>query len=295
MTWTIVLAGGTGARLSQQASDRYGYARPKQYCDFDGSGTLLERTLRRASGFSPPERTIVITTRQHRHEAIEALQAHPRLVHIEQPCARDTTPGILLPLLHVLARGPADPVLLLPADHHVRDEPRFAAAVGRSIQLVTREPKTIGVVGAQPVGPADDYGWLVGRDDGCAFPGVSQFREKPDATELEGLRSSGALVNTFVLAARAYTLASVFASHAPGWWRALTQVGRDPDRLEAVYDVLPSSNFSREVLEAIPHLLRIVPLEAEAGWSDVGTPPRFATAYPTAVNAGNAAPRLRAV
>lgn len=276
MTWTIVLAGGSGTRLAAQARHQYGYARPKQFCDFDGNGTLLSRTLERAMRLSPPNRTVVITTRSHRAEALEILRDHPGVIHVEQPQSRDTTPGILLPLLHVLTRHPADSVVILPADHHVEDEMAFVDAVRGALDVIALEPERIAVLGAEPSGPAEDYGWLVPSPDGRS---VQRFREKPDPAELAILREGGALVNTFVFAARAMTLAAVFANRAPGWWRVLTSAGGDAQRLDAAYDVLPPSNFSREVLETIPHLLRVVALPKSAGWTDVGTPNRFSAAF----------------
>lgn len=278
MPWTIVLAGGEGTRLSDESRRRFGYARPKQFCDFDGRGTLLDRTLRRARAISAGSRIVVVTTRKHRAEADRVLEAHPDVVRVEQPANRDTTPGILLPLLHVLDWDPGAPVLLLPADHHVTDEAVFARAARRAVEVVREAPQRIAVLGADPAGALEDYGWLVPAGPGPEAP-VGAFREKPGPEELVALCRGGALVNTFVLAARARMLASVLATHAPGWWRTLTSM-RLGDALEAAYDVLPSANFSKDILEKIPHLMSIVPLAAEAGWSDIGTPARLARAMP---------------
>lgn len=277
MTWTIVLAGGQGSRLCEESRRRFGYARPKQYCDFDGNGSLLERTLARARRVSQAGRIVVVTTRAHRSEADEALRGHPDVVQVEQPGSRDTTPGILLPLLYVLAREPTAPVVLLPADHHFVDEELFGAAVDHALALVAEVPWQIAVLGAEPAGPIDDLGWLV-PDDERAAPSVRAFREKPDRAEIDDLIRQGALVNTMVLVGRARTLSAVFARWAPGWWRAMTAAARDPERLEAAYDVLPPSNFSRDVLENIPQMLRMVRVPAAAGWSDIGTPTRLAQA-----------------
>jgi mannose-1-phosphate guanylyltransferase/mannose-6-phosphate isomerase len=287
MTWTIVLAGGNGTRLLEESRRRFGVARPKQFCDFDGNGTLLSRTIERARRFSAGSRIVVITTRDHRDEAERALADHPDVVRIEQPRGKDTTPGILLPLLHVLAWDPAAPVVLLPADHHVAQERIFSAAIHDALDVVRNEPRRRAVIGAEPTDMIDDYGWLLPDGDG-PNPGVAAFREKPAPDERARLHAQGALVNTFVLAARARTLGAVIASRAGGWWRTLTNM-RHGMRLEAAYDMLPPSNFSRDVLERIPERLALVPLAAEAGWSDIGTPDRLARAL------GSAAPAPRMV
>src|SRR5690606_9944919 len=103
--WGIVLAGGVGSRLGKEAVRRYGYPRPKQFCDFDGRGTLLEQTISRALYLVPEERVVVVTTHPWSdQEAVECLEPFPRILHVRQPTGRDTGPGILLPLLRVLER-----------------------------------------------------------------------------------------------------------------------------------------------------------------------------------------------
>lgn len=278
MTWTIVLAGGSGTRLAEVSRRRYGYARPKQFCDYDGGGTLLDRALDRARRHSVDARIVVVTTRAHRFEAEQALAAHPEVVWLEQPRGLDTTPGILAPLLHVRAADPDAEVVLLPADHHVLDERVFAGAVRRGLDVARAAPGTLAVLGAEPAGSVEDYGWLV---PSSAEPGarVLSFREKPAAAELDALRRAGAVVNTLVLVGSARAFASSIAAHCPGWWRALRAAGADADRIEAAYDVLPASNFSRDVLENVTDRLRIVVVPATAGWSDVGTPARLEDAF----------------
>jgi mannose-1-phosphate guanylyltransferase len=276
MTWTIVLAGGAGSRLAEESRRRYGYNRPKQYCDFDGTGTLLEKTLARGRRFADARHTLVVTTRAHRAEAQEILRFYPGIRTIEQPCGRETTPGIALPILHVYGRDPDDLAVLLPSDHHVADEAVFAAAVQRALEAVARHPDRIGVIGAEPGELCEGYGWIVPK------PGlehhVARFAEKPPSVELAGLRAAGALVNTFVLVGRVRTLAVLIGRHAPGWWRALMTSYPDPAKLDAAFEVLPPSNFSTDVLERIPDRLELIRLDARAGWSDVGTPDRLAHA-----------------
>ncbi len=288
MNWVILLAGGAGTRLADESLRRYGYARPKQFCDF-GGGTLLELTLFRARRFAPDRRIVVITTRQHRRDACPIMTRHPRVCHLEQPRNRDTTPGLLLPLLHIRALDPAATVIVMPTDHAVADEAAFALAVEHALEVVASHEDAIALLAAEPSGLDADYGWLVPAprsgaapagspgSDTEKWPPVASFREKPLGDEIPRLRAAGALLNTFVFAARAATLEHAFQRWAPAYFEGILATHREPSLLEVTFDLLPSSNFSRDVLERMAEQLRIVPLPPSAGWSDIGTPERLAS------------------
>src|SRR6185436_5545322 len=153
-------AGGDGNRLASASIRRYGYARPKQYCDFDGRGTLLDRTLSRAAHISEEGRIVVVTTRAHRDEADEVLARWPAVARVEQPRNADTTAGIILPLLHVLSQDPGATVVLFPSDHQVRDEVAFVRAATRAAMVASVRDCVV-LLGAEPDGPEEDYGWIV--------------------------------------------------------------------------------------------------------------------------------------
>ena len=79
-------------------------------------------------------------------------------------------------------------------------------------------------------------------------------------------------VDTFVLAAPAYRLVELVATHAPVSWTLLSGAWGSVKAMERAYALLPRSNFSRDVLELASNL-RVVPVSA--GWSDIGTPYRL--------------------
>jgi len=277
MVWVILLAGGAGVRLARESVRRYGYPRPKQYCDY-GGGTLLELTLARARRFAPDRRIVVITTRPHRGDALEVMKRHPQVVHLEQPRNRDTTSGILLPLLHVRAIDPDAIIIVMPTDHAIAAPGVFSAAVLEGLQVVREGGDRIALLAAEPSGLDEDYGWVVPAAGGGRWPRVARFREKPARDELVGLREAHALVNTFVLVARSATLERAFACWTPDCLETVLAARRDPALFDVAFDLLADSSFSHDVLEHIPEQLRIVPLAKSAGWSDIGTPARLAQA-----------------
>lgn len=270
MIWTLILAGGSGSRLAEVNRRRFGLDSPIQFVDYDGRGSLLDRTLARANRWSEPWQQVVVTSRAHQDAANHALRRHPRVHRVEQPTDRGTTPGVLLPLLRVLDRDPAATVVLTPADHHVADEWAFARGIGQAVDRVERRPDRL-VLLAVPPGEDAEGVWLL-PDGGN---GVAQVFTQPDATAASQLRQFGGLVSTCVLVARADSLAEALAAHAPGWWRALLDGHRDPAWLQAAYEVLPASDFAIDVLPRLGARLGLVALPAGVGWTAVADPRRL--------------------
>ena len=135
--WGIVLAGGEGARLKEFVRECLGSEAPKQFCAFLGQRTMLEHAVRRAAMLIPRTRVVVAATAHHRRYLEECLgPASPELV-LFQPDQRDTAPGILLPLAHVLHQNPYAIVAVLPSDHFVQPGWRFMQAVTEAVRCLT--------------------------------------------------------------------------------------------------------------------------------------------------------------
>src|SRR5581483_3133715 len=96
--------------------NRFGERRPKQYCRFLGSRSMLEHTAARAAAVCSRENIVTVIGRGHGRYLKEQRAPLPGLV-IEQPCNRDTAPGIFLPLSYVMAADPEATVLVFPSDN----------------------------------------------------------------------------------------------------------------------------------------------------------------------------------
>lgn len=271
----IVLAGGEGTRLAAVAEQTYGYPRPKQFCQFGSEQTLLEETLARAERFTGRRAHIAVSvSRAHRAEVTECLADWPEVRRVEQPLAMDTTPGILIALLHVLAQDPDCTLVVLPSDHHVSDEEAFVAALLKASRVLEDDPNVVLLAGAQLAEPEPGLGWIVPGASHGRWKGVARFVEKPDDAEARSLVDAGALANTFVLVARGAALARLFREHVPDWWAELCASCFDTAAVERLYQRKGRSSFSKDVLAHAVDSLGVVALEG-VHWSDIGTPERL--------------------
>lgn len=282
-TWALILAGGEGNRLRQLTTTRCGTAVPKQFCSLAGGRTLLQEAIERAQGVVASERICTILAQQHRQWWSALLADHPSRNLIVQPRGRGTAMGILYAVLHIAARDPQARILVLPADHHVRDEAVLRQGLCTALSRLEDNDAPI-LVGLEPDRIDSELGYILpGSRDASGTQAVTRFIEKPDFTLANTIVNEGGLWNTFIFAASAQSLINLFMgryapialemqiiiSHAlrsdalGGAWSTLVDM----------YERLPTVDFSKDLLEGNERKLRVLRVP-DCGWSDLGTPGR---------------------
>jgi mannose-1-phosphate guanylyltransferase len=280
-TWAIVLAGGEGNRLRELTTTPSGVAVPKQFCSLRGGACLLQDALTRAAGVAPVQRICAVVAVQHRRWWVAPLGYLPQQNVVVQPANRGTAFGILLPLLHVLARDPNAVVVLLPSDHYSLDEATMVRSVRQAADLAAANADALYVLGAEPSEPDTELGYIVPADRSRNKPShVVRFVEKPDSGRALSLLDEGALWNVFILAGLARTVLRMYEKSLAAIivaMRAALELGRarpaGPGALAELYEHLPAVDFSRDILEQHAAMLQVVPVP-RCGWSDLGTPKR---------------------
>ena len=274
-TWALVLAAGEGSRLRSLTTTASGLAVPKQFCSLSGGPSLLQDAVRRAAAVAAPEHVCGVVARQHRcwwHGQLKLLAPDNVVV---QPENRGTAHGIMLPLLHLYARDPDGVVVLLPADHYVRDEESLARSLREAAALARRQRDDIFLLGVEPDAPDPELGYIVpAPPDGRGATPVARFVEKPSADAARTLLEQGALWNVFIVAASVRALLSLFAQDFSAPLAQMQQAIRSSS-LTNHYARLPNADFSRDVLEGQSGRLRVVSA-GNCGWTDLGTPQRVA-------------------
>ncbi len=272
--WSVVLAGGEGARLRSLTRALHDTDLPKQFAVIRGTRSLLQTTMRRSASWSDAEHTVVVVAGEREVLARRQLVDVDGVEIVPQPSNCGTAPGLLLPLCHVIARDPNAVVAVVPSDHHVGDDRPMVESVRRA-ETLARTTDSIVLIGAIPDGPEDQYGWIVPDRTGDR---IRRFSEKPAFSMAKELFASGALWNTFMMVGRAAKFwelsrdvlprqCALFEAYQPA-------IGTLAERyvLKQLYEDMETADFSRDVLEKADSL-RFVRLSA-CGWSDWGTPQR---------------------
>lgn len=283
--WALVLAAGEGSRLQSLTTTESGVAVPKQFCSFGGGASLLHDALARAAAAAPPERTCAVVAKHHEAwwQSLGDDLAPENI--IVQPRNRGTAIGILLPLLQILRRDAEATLIVLPSDHHVRNEGVLATRLRQAAAEAEGRRDCIVLLGFAPEEADPELGYIVpGGERGPTVHTVRQFVEKPSPASARKLIECGGLWNSFIFAARGQTLLRVFEARCPdvvSRMRAVVAMDAGAavrqEQLRLLYEQLPSLDFSRDILEQSLDRLIVATVPA-CGWSDLGTPRRVAEA-----------------
>jgi mannose-1-phosphate guanylyltransferase len=264
----ILLAGGSGSRF-WPASRR---ARPKQFLRIVGDRPMLAETYLRLEGLVSPERTWVVTTREHAGEVADALPELPSSQVLVEPCARNTAAAIAMAALHVERVDPAACQVVLPADHVIRPRSSFQATLRAACAAAQEAPDALFVFGIHPSYAATEFGWIktAGVErvvDFTALHSVERFVEKPDvARAKEFLESGGYYWNSGMFLWSSRAISKALEEHAPQI-RAALSAGAGGAAFEKAYAALPSVSIDVAVFERAKNV-HMLPIDYF--WSDVG-------------------------
>jgi mannose-1-phosphate guanylyltransferase / mannose-6-phosphate isomerase len=272
MLTPVILSGGAGTRLWPLSRELY----PKQLLALIGENTMLQDTLLRLAGIDVTA-PIVVCNDAHRFLVAEQLRSieRPAGAIILEPAGRNTAPAIALAAHAALAKDQADALLLvLPADHVLRDQSAFHTAI-RVAAEAAREGHLV-TFGVVPHSAETGYGYIRGgRASGVAFL-IESFVEKPTRERAEQFIAAGGYYwNSGMFLFRAHRYLEELERLAPdiaaSCRTAYGLATRDLDftRVDAAaFQACRSESIDYAVMEKTADAL-VVPLDA--GWSDVGS------------------------
>ena len=273
--YVLILAGGSGERfwpLSRKS-------RPKQLLSLFGAETLLEATLQRLDGLVPAKNVLILTNSDQEAGVRKLATTLPPENIVAEPAKRDTAAAIALGVAWVAARDAQATMIVLPADHLIRDVLGFqktlrtaAAAAKQSGELVT--------IGIQPTWACPGFGYIemgpalpvAAAKDGPAVHDVTRFREKPNAELAEQFLKQGNFrwnAGMFIWTIPA--ILSALRRHAPdlGAFVSRVHAGENFARLLAdVFPTLPKISIDYAVMEKAGRVLMV---ESAFDWDDVGS------------------------
>ncbi len=273
----VILSGGSGTRL-WPVSRR---AHPKPFMKLVDGESLAEKTFRRALGVAGKSPVLTVTSRDYYfytrdlYKEIDGQEhEHPFLL---EPVGRNTAPAIALAALYVQQTlGPEALILILPADHLIRDEGQFQAAVGEARELAGQG--YLVTFGIHPTHAETGYGYIkkgkqIGNSGGHE---VAAFVEKPDENTARGYLESGEYgwnSGMFCFSAGAYLEAlSLFAPEIAECTRACwdgMDVTQQPMEIPLdLFSQCPSNSIDYAVMEKASNCAVV---GGDFGWSDIGS------------------------
>lgn len=183
---------------------------PKQLLPLIDDSSMLQQTAIRLSGLAMPEagttvnNPLVICNEQHRFLVAEQLReiGVPSQSIILEPVGRNTAPALTLAALHCVGENSDAVMMVMPADHVIKDIQAFHAAIIQGHHLsLNNALVTFGIV---PSSAETGYGYIklgaaidldknatAEKSQPLISHTIAQFVEKPDLATAEKYLSSG--------------------------------------------------------------------------------------------------------
>lgn len=269
----VILSGGAGTRLWPLSRQAY----PKQFIPLVDQMSLFQTTVKRLEGLPDLGTPCVIGNDEQRFMLAEQLRMMDMQGRILlEPVGRNTAPAIAAAALDVAAKDPDAQLLVLPADHLIRDIPAFHNAVTSARPAA--ENGFLVTFGVEPTRPETGFGYIEAgeaMDDGATYK-VMRFVEKPDLETAKTYIDSDCYwwnSGMFLFTARRYLQA--LGTFAPGILEAVheaySKAREDLDflRLDVQpFAASPDDSIDYAVMEQTQDAV-MAPIKA--GWSDVGS------------------------
>lgn len=190
----VILSGGAGTRLWPVSRSAY----PKPFMQMGDGQSLLYKTLDRALTLAGDGGSVLtVTGRDYYFLTRDEYATHPqaqvdRLPFLLEPVGRNTAPAIVLAAMYAREYLGADATLLiLPADHLIRDLDAFSADVQRAHALA--QDGWLVTFGIRPTHPETGFGYIrmgaaIASREGRE---IGAFVEKPNREIAESYVASG--------------------------------------------------------------------------------------------------------
>ncbi|MGP9675639.1 MULTISPECIES: mannose-1-phosphate guanylyltransferase/mannose-6-phosphate isomerase [unclassified Halomonas] len=272
MILPVILSGGSGSRLWPVSREHY----PKQFLNLHKEDvSLLQEAALRINGIAHSGEPLIVCNEEHRF--LVAEQMHQVGFNdskiILEPCGRNTAPALALAALTASMVNPDAELLVMPADHVIKDTLAFAHAVEQG-QRLSQEGKLV-TFGITPSSPHTGYGYIKKGQALAQGYSVSAFIEKPDASAAEQYLNSGDYFwNSGIFLFKASSFLAALGQYAPDILQSC-QAAFDARTEDMDFLRIDETSFAQCRSESIDYAVMehteqaaVVPMSP--GWSDIG-------------------------
>lgn len=276
----VILSGGAGTRLWPVSRE----AHPKPFMRIGGGKSLLTQTHERAMAVSGNTVPLIVTNRDYyflSHDELADQDVKPQ--YLLEPTGRNTAPAIALAALWAIQQKNDACLLVMPADHLIKDTPSFYTSVQHAEALA--KDGFLVLFGVKPTGPETGFGYIeMGNKVSQHANLVQRFVEKPDAVTAAKYLAQGNYVwNSGMFCFKASAILDAFATYNPALLESAqkiwenTRLEADKMELPQAFGELENISIDYAVMEKAKNIA-VIP--GDFDWSDIGAWSAVADAIP---------------
>ncbi len=277
--YALILAGGSGTRFWPLSRN----TRPKQLLALFDEETLIEKAVNRLEGLVPKERILVLTNEAQLEATRKTLSDLPPGNIVAEPARRDTAPAIALAAGWIAARDPKATMIALPADQLVIRDDVFRDVL-ETAAAAANDHSAIVTLGIRPDWACPSYGYIERGDELSDTTSgkhpvheVVRFREKPSGEVAKEYLADGNFSwNAGIFIWSLPTLVGEFSRHCPALAAFVEELSQSDDFDATVAEKFPLLEKISIDYALMENADRILNIEADVGWDDVGGWPSVA-------------------
>lgn len=272
----VIRAGGLGTRLWPYSRENYS----KQFHAIIGSYTMLQEAVHRIKPLVEKEDLHVSTGENQVSLVRKQLPDLSGNCLIVEPARRNTGPAVGLECLLLEYRYPGCTIGSLGSDHHIGNPKEFRRLLKIAASALEDMPEVLFTIGVKPVRVETGYGYIQKGNilhtvQGESIFEVKQFTEKPNEEMARVYFKSGLhLWNSNMFVWKAKTILDLFKRFEPEMYAIFMRIRKALGTSEEVktiareYPRLKKISVDSAIIERAE---RVVTLEADIDWSDIGS------------------------
>jgi len=274
MNHVVIMCGGSGSRFWPKSRKIY----PKQFLKIVGNKTMLQLTVDRISSFIPIENIYMVTNAGYVDTIKEQVPRIPEENLIIEPMIKETAACIGYSAVKLLKKDPEAIMIVLPADHYIKDEEEFIRTLKQGLEIAASENCLV-TMGIKPVRPETAYGYIeTGKriDRPLQIPTykIKRFTEKPNGEKAQEFIDKGTyLWNSGMFIWKASVLLKQYKKFLPDMYMSLRRMSdyvgtpAEAEIVEEEYDKIDGISIDYGILEKT---WDVYVMESGFSWDDIG-------------------------